>query len=408
LDKLKAITTSPPIPLEGKSSIYFLGTLSLLMALTSLSTDVYLPAMPQMKRDLHANVELTITGFLIGFSFAQIILGPLSDKYGRKPILLIGTLLFILGSIGCAVSNSITEIITCRVIQALGACTGPMLSRAMVRDVYSGKKSAEMMSTLMMLMALAPIMGPLLGGQIIRLGSWHWIFWLLTALGVVVLLLIIGLKETLPATKRLTSSPLDTFLKYRYLLTHRTFMRYTLCVTFFYVGAYAFIAGSPFVYINYFGINPQHYGWLFALNVLGLMIVSFINKRLVQKYSLPFLLRVSTAIAMTAGLALALLVRLDIGGIYAIILLVLIFFSMNGVISATSTVAALEDVPEIAGTASALLGSLQYGSGILSTLLLSHFDNGTPWTMSWIIAASAIAAFLTVVPFSRKKPNSCI
>jgi DHA1 family bicyclomycin/chloramphenicol resistance-like MFS transporter len=391
--------------LEGKSSIYFLGTLSVLMALTSLSTDIYLPAMPQMKRDLNADVELTITGFLIGFSIAQIILGPLSDKYGRKPVLLLGILLFILGSIGCAISGSITQIVICRIIQALGACTGPMLSRAMVRDVYSGKKSAEMMSTLMMLMALAPIIGPLLGGQIIRLGSWHWIFWLLTALGAMMLLLILGLKETLPASKRLKASPLETFKNYAYLLKHRSFMRYTLCVTFFYIGAYAFIAGSPFVYIEYFHINPQHYGWLFALNVLGLMIVSFLNKKLVQKYCLLFLLRCSTGIAMTAGIALSLLVRFDIGGIYSIILMVLIFFSMNGVISATATVSALNDVPEIAGTASALLGSLQYGSGILSTLLLSYFDNGTPWTMSWIIAISAVAAFLMVAPFSKRQAS---
>jgi len=162
------------------------------------------------------------------------------------------------------------------------------------------------------------------------------------------------------------------------------------------VGVYAFVAGSPFVYITYFHVEPQYYGWLFAVNILGVMALSFVNRTLVNRYSLDALLRVSTGIAMVAALALGIFAKFDIGGMYGIAFPIFFFLSMNGIVAASATAAALDDVPEMAGAASALLGSLQYGSGILSTLLLTLFASGTPWTMSWIIAVFALAAVITV------------
>ncbi|WP_321345602.1 multidrug effflux MFS transporter [uncultured Draconibacterium sp.] len=370
-----------------------------LMAFTSLSTDIYLPAMPQMQLDLQGDIELTVTGFLIGFAIAQIIWGPISDRYGRKMPLVIGLILFIIGSVGCALSETIGQILVARVVQALGACVGPMLSRAMVRDMLDSKKAAEMLSTLMILMALAPIFGPLIGGQMLKFTSWQSIFWLLTIIGAVMLISLKKLPETLPEQNRQSTSLLNAFKKYGVLLRNRRFMAYTLCVSFFYVGVYAFVAGSPEIYITYFGVDPQHYGWLFALNVFGIVSLSFANRILVRKFSLDLLLRVATAIAMVAGLVLVVLVKLQIGGIYGVVVPVFFFFSMNGIIAATTTAAALDKVPEMAGAAAALLGSLQYGSGILSTLLLTLFgDNqGSPWTMSWIIALFGVASAGTVL-----------
>ena len=370
-----------------------------LMAFTSLSTDIYLPAMPQMQLDLQGDIELTVTGFLIGFAIAQIIWGPISDRYGRKMPLVIGLILFMIGSVGCALSETIGQILAARVVQALGACVGPMLSRAMVRDMLDSKKAAEMLSTLMILMALAPIFGPLIGGQMLKFTSWQSIFWLLTIIGAVMLISLKKLPETLPEQNRQSTSLLNAFKKYGVLLRNRRFMAYTLCVSFFYVGVYAFVAGSPEIYITYFGVDPQHYGWLFALNVFGIVSLSFANRILVHKFSLDLLLRVATAIAMVAGLVLVVLVKLQIGGIYGVVVPVFFFFSMNGIIAATTTAAALDKVPEMAGAAAALLGALQYGSGILSTLLLTLFgDNqGSPWTMSWIIALFGVASAGTVL-----------
>ncbi|EHL81320.1 Bcr/CflA family multidrug efflux MFS transporter [Citrobacter portucalensis] len=386
-----------PVTTASQTGLTFILILSGLMAFTSLSTDIYLPAMPTMAEDLHGNVELTITGFLIGFTIAQLIWGPISDHMGRRKPLFIGMVLFIIGSAGCALSTSITQIVFWRVFQALGACTGPMLARAMIRDLFARTRAAQMLSTLVLVMAIAPIAGPLIGGQIIRLSTWHSIFWLLVVIGALMFISLNWLPETLPEDKRVKASLAGAFRNYRSLLTNRRFMRYTLSLTFYYVGAYAFITGSPFVYISYYHVDPQHYGWLFALNIIGVMAMSVVNRRLVQRHALEQLLKYATLLAALAAVVLALLVKLESGGVVAIIITVFLFFSMNGIIAATSTAAALDAVPNIAGSASALIGALQYGSGIISSLLLAAFSDGTPWTMAWIIALftllSAVLAF---------------
>ncbi|NGX85870.1 multidrug effflux MFS transporter [Rahnella sp. Lac-M11] len=384
----------------GKTTgLTFVLILSALMAFTSLSTDIYLPAMPLMAKDLQGDVELTITGFLIGFCIAQLIWGPVSDHFGRRLPLFIGMVLFVIGSAGCALSTDIGQIVFWRVFQALGACTGPMLARAMIRDLFSRTRAAQMLSTLMIIMAIAPIAGPLLGGQMIKVTSWHSIFWLLAVIGTLMLISLFWLPETLPEEKRVKASLRSAFRNYYTLLSNTQYMRFTLCLTFYYVAAYAFITGSPFVYITYFGVEPQHYGWLFAVNIVGLMAVSMVNRRLVHRYPLETLLRFAVCIAMLAALMLALATGAGIGGIGLIAAAVFVFFAMNGVIAATSTAAALDAVPNVAGSASALMGSLQYGSGIISSLLLALLSDGTPWTMGWIIAvftvASAVMALTT-------------
>ncbi|KAB8308973.1 Bcr/CflA family efflux MFS transporter [Rouxiella chamberiensis] len=384
----------------GKTTgLTFVLILSALMAFTSLSTDIYLPAMPLMAKDLQGDAELTITGFLIGFCIAQLIWGPVSDHFGRRLPLFIGMVLFVIGSAGCALSTDIGQIVFWRVFQALGACTGPMLARAMIRDLFSRTRAAQMLSTLMIIMAIAPIAGPLLGGQMIKVTSWHSIFWLLAVIGTLMLISLFWLPETLPEEKRVKASLRSAFRNYYTLLSNTQYMRFTLCLTFYYVAAYAFITGSPFVYITYFGVEPQHYGWLFAVNIVGLMAVSMVNRRLVHRYPLETLLRFAVCIAMLAALMLALATGAGIGGIGLIAAAVFVFFAMNGVIAATSTAAALDAVPNVAGSASALMGSLQYGSGIISSLLLALLSDGTPWTMGWIIAvftvASAVMALTT-------------
>lgn len=390
-----------PVATASHTGLTFILILSGLMAFTSLSTDIYLPAMPTMAEDLHGNVELTITGFLIGFTIAQLIWGPISDHMGRRKPLFIGMVLFIIGSAGCALSTSITQIVFWRVFQALGACTGPMLARAMIRDLFARTRAAQMLSTLVLVMAIAPIAGPLIGGQIIRLSTWHSIFWLLVVIGALMFISLNWLPETLPEEKRVKASLAGAFRNYRSLLTNGRFMRYTLSLTFYYVGAYAFITGSPFVYISYYHVDPQHYGWLFALNIVGVMAMSVVNRRLVQRHALEQLLKYATMLAALAAVALALLVKLESGGVVAIIITVFLFFSMNGIIAATSTAAALDAVPNIAGSASAQIGALQYGSGIISSLLLTAFSDGTPWTMAWIIALFTLLSAILALRAKR-------
>lgn len=379
---------------NAASGPLFILILSGLMAFASLSTDIYLPAMPVMAAELQGDAELTITGFLIGFAVAQLIWGPIGDRLGRRTPLFIGMVLFIIGSVGCALSVSIDQIIFWRVFQALGACTGLMLARAMVRDLFARTRAAQMLSTLTIVMAIAPIIGPLLGGQLISVTSWHAIFWLLAGIGLLMLLALRWLPETLPPERRQQGSPLKAFHHYGQLLRNRIFIRYTLSLTCYYVAAYAFITGSPDVYIRYFGVEPQHYGWLFAVNILGLMTMSLVNRRLVQRYALGDLLKVALVVASLAMVAMAFSVKLHHGGLVGIALCVFLFFSMNGVIAATSTAAALDEAGEFAGSASAFIGALQYGSGIVSSLLLAGLHDGTPWTMTWIMGAFTLVSLL--------------
>ena len=379
----------------------FVAILSALMAFTSLSTDIYLPAMPVMAAELQGDIELTITGFLIGFALAQLVWGPISDHLGRRLPLFIGMVLFVIGSLGCARSTSIGEIVFWRIFQAMGACTGPMLARAMIRDLFSRTRAAQMLSTLIIVMAIAPIAGPLMGGQIIRFTSWHAIFGLLAVIGVLMFLSLYFLPETLPVEKRAPASLSGAFRNYMALLKNAPFMHYTLSLTFFYVAAYAFITGSPRVYISYYGIDPQYYGWLFAVNIVGVMGMSVINRKLVQRHPLDTLLKAAVTVATLAVVMLAVMVKLHLGGIIAVVIGVFLFFSMNGIIAATSTAAALDEVPGMAGSASALIGSLQYGSGIVSSLLLALFNDGTPWTMAWIMALFTLASAAIIV-FQRQ------
>ncbi|EDS7422705.1 multidrug effflux MFS transporter [Salmonella enterica subsp. houtenae] len=379
----------------------FIILLSALMALTSLSTDIYLPAMPIMARALHGDAELTITGFLIGFTLAQLIWGPVSDHLGRKIPLFIGMVLFVAGSVGCATSTTMMQMVFWRVFQAMGACTGPMLARAMIRDLFSRSRAAQMLSTLMIVMAIAPIGGPLLGGLIIKFSTWPMIFWLLSATGVVMFLALLTLPETLPEERRVQATLKGAFGNYVFLLKNRRFMRYTLSLTSYYMAVYAFIAGSPLVYISYYGVSPQHYGWLFAVNIVGVMLLSTINRKLVQRHSLDALLRASLSLAAIAAILLTLAAGLKTGGIAFLVVMMFITFSMNGVIAAASTAAALDEVPEIAGSASALIGALQYGSGIVSTGLLALFSDNTPWTMSWIIGLFTTAGALLALTAKR-------
>ena len=384
-----------------KRSLSFLLILSALMAFTSLSTDIYLPAMPTMEKQLGGNAELTITGFLTGFAIAQLIWGPISDRIKRKLPLFIGMVLFVIGSVGCALSESMSAVVFWRIFQAVGACVGPMLSRAMIRDSFAQSQAAQMLSTLTIIMAIAPIAGPFIGGGLLKVASWHWIFWLLAMIGVLMFTAIFKLPETLPTEKRASGSVWNAFKNYRTLFTNGIFMRYTLSVTFFYVAAYAFITGSPFVYIDYFGVAEQNYGFLFG--IIGIMGLSFLNRKLVSRFALSKLLVVSSLVAFVASAVFFVLAWANRGGIWSVIVPMFVMFSMNGIIAACANAAALAAVPNpIAGSAAALLGSLQYGSGIVSSLLLAAFSSGTPFTMAWIIVLFVgLSAVMAVWQWAR-------
>ena len=381
----------------SRNSWLFIVILSLLMATTSLSTDIYLPAMPEMAKELQGNAELTITGFLIGFALAQLFWGPISDKFGRKIPLYIGVVLFTIGSVGCAFASSMPELVAWRVFQAFGACVGPMLSRAMIRDLFERSKAAAMLSTLAIVMAAAPIVGPLVGGQLVVLSSWRAIFALLVLIGIIMFISVMFLPETHDESRRNKGPISKNFKNYAVLLKNWGFMKYTLCVTFFYIAAYAFIAGSPHVYIDLFGVAPEHFGYLFGLNIIGIAIMSAFNRRLVNVMKLENLLRYATWFAVAAVIITIGLMALGFTSLPLLVIGVFAFFSMNGIVAAVTNAIALDKAGNMAGAAAALLGALQYGSGIVSTLLLAVLPSGSAWPMMGIIAMFIILSAAVVV-----------
>lgn len=278
------MTSSSSVPAHpdsygAKRTLLLYITLSALMACTALATDIFLPGVPEITAELGSGEELMITSFLLGFASAQLILGPVSDRVGRKIPLSAGMIVFALGAAWCAVADTMPELIIARILQAVGACTGPMLARAIVRDLYEGTRAAQVLSTLMLIMALAPILGPLMGGFLVVAGGWRWTFWAIAAVALIIFGLILFLPESLPPAKRDSGSILSAFVNYPVLFRNGPFMRYVLCVCFYYISIYAFITNSSTVYITHFGVDPRYYGLLFGMNMIGVMSLTAFNKR---------------------------------------------------------------------------------------------------------------------------------
>jgi len=389
-----------PADVSRSTSLRVLLILSALMSFASVSTDVYLPAMPTIAEDLHAaggRVELTLSAFLIGFSLGQLIWGPIGDRYGRRPPIVVGLALFILGSAGCALSQDIGQMMGWRVVQAIGACSGPVLARAMVRDLYTREHSARMLSTLILIMGVAPLVGPLMGAQILVVWSWRGIFWTLVLLGGLTLFALRALPETL-APERRSHRPLSgVFGVYLSLARDPKLIGYALSGGFFYAGIYAFIAGTPFAYIDYYGVSPQGYSLLFSVNIVGMMLANYLNSRLVMRLGSERLFRLGTWIVALSGVVLALNARLGWGGLAGLAVPIFFFLSMNGFIVANSVAGALAAFPDRAGAASSLVGAMHYGSGILSAALVGWCSDGSPWAMGWVMGVSGVGCVMTAV-----------
>lgn len=306
----------------------------------------------------------------------------------------IGLVLFVIGSAGCALAGSVWTMIGWRVVQAAGACAGVVLARAMVRDLFEGDRAAQMLSTLMTVMAIAPLLGPIVGGQILALAGWRAIFWTLVAVGLATLVALFTLPETLPQ-KRRNHEPLTSALaRYGELCRNRRLLGYAGAGGFLYAGMFAYIAGTPFAYITYYHVSPRLYGLLFGVGVVGIMAANIVNSRLVTRFSSDLLLMRGIGIAALAGVALAIAAWTKLGGLVGLVLPLFVFVSMAGFIVANSIAGALADFPERAGAVSALVGAMHYGSGIVGSALVGALADGTPKPLGWVIALCGIGSLL--------------
>lgn len=374
--------------------------LSTMMAFGPLSIDMYLPALPEIGRDLAASpasVQMSLSGFFLGFGIGQLVWGPLGDRIGRRGPIAAGIALFVVGSVGCALTGDATHLAMWRFVQALGSCAGPVLARAMVRDLYPQDQAARMLSLMMLIMSVAPMAAPLVGGQVLAHFGWRAIFLGLAGFGVLAMAALFTIPESLPASRRSGASIPGMAFGYVRLLGNRRYLAYSLSGAFFFGGLFAYIAGTPFVYIEHFGVAPELYGLLFGLNVVGMMIFNVVNRRLVQTIGSDRVLRAGAVAGAVFAVVLAVAGVTGTFGLLGIVVPLFAYLSMTGLIAANAMAGAMSVNPAMAGAASGLAGTLQFGVGALTAALIGWLADGTPAPMVLVIGGMGIAAALAAL-----------
>jgi len=384
----------PAFRFGPRGRIFIFGFLS---AMAPLSIDIYLPALPMLRQALAADETqtlLTLSAFFVGFGVGQLVLGPLSDRFGRKSPLLAGLVVYVIASAGCALGTSMSAVVFWRAVQAFGGSVVPTAVQAMVRDLYDRNESARVLSLNLLVTASAPVIAPLLGGQVLLLFDWRAIFWVLVAFGAVSFLVALALPETLSESRRQEAHPLAMLLGYVELFRSRRYVGYVTCSTLYFWCLFAFIAGSPFVYIEYFGVPPQYYGFLFGINTIGMMTSSYINSRIVVQRGADRLLRIACAIGAAGSVVL---LAVSVGGFGAaagIALPLFVVLSLVTMVASNAVSGALSVFPNRAGAAAAMAGALQFGGGAFASAMVGALADGTPRPMTIIICAGAVGSLL--------------
>lgn len=366
------------------------------VALGPLATDMYLPALPELGNAFAADtgqVQLTLSIYMIGFALAQLVCGPLADRFGRKPIMLGGLLLFALASVGCALAETIEALVFCRFLQALGGSAGPVLGRAAVRDIHSPRDAGRIMAILAAIMAIAPAIAPTVGGALLAGFGWPAIFLTLGGYALVVGAVIgFGLPEPLKPEYRQSLRPTVLARNYWTVLCDRSFQGYALTNALIFSGLFAFLSGASFVLIDFLGVSPTAFGAYFSVMVFGYIIGSFLAARMSRQHTSDQLLRLGLMVSVIGGLLMATLAWSGVFSKAAVILPQAIFMIGVGMVLPQTMAGALAPFPHMAGSASALFGFIQMASAAGAGVLVGHLHNGTSQVMATIIAGCALAA----------------
>lgn len=389
-------TPFPPETVKGLPGwLILLGALN---AIGPLSIDMYLPGLPAIANDLHTHagaMQRTLALFFIGLSLGQLFYGPSSDRFGRKPPLYVGLTLYAVASIGCALAADVHALTFWRFVQGLGGCAGIVIPRAVVRDRCDALGMARALSMLMLVMGLAPILAPLLGNAVMALFSWRVIFIFQAFFGLSCLLLVIfGMRETHDSRN---AAPLRlgyVLRNYGGLFKEGRFLRPALAGVLAQGGLFAYVVGSPFVLIEIYGIPATMFGWVFGVNAVGLIAGSQVNARLVRRLPLPVIMRRALwTVAITTVLSIVAQL-LGLLSLPAILLCLLICVTSLSFISPNTSALALQHQAHRAGTASALLGSMQFGMGAIAGLAMSLWHRADALPLLSVIAACGVGALL--------------
>lgn len=387
---------------------FVLGSLS---AFGPLSIDMYLPALPNLGKDFHASpsvVQLSLTFFLLGISSGQLFSGPLSDVRGRRKPLLIGLIIYFIVSLLCVFSTSIWTLIVLRFIQGLSASAGVVISRAVVRDLYSGTELTKFFALLALVNGVAPIMAPVIGAQLLRFVPWQGVFIVLSLIGVIMFFVVLfGLPETLHIDRRSTGGVKNTIVTFRNLILDRNFIGYALVQSLVFSGMFAYISGSPFVVQNIYGATPQIFSLIFAINGLGIMIASQVTGKLAGRIHESKLLVFGLGMSWIGAFILFIFLsfRLDL-----IFILLPLFFVVSsvGMVNTAGFSLAMQKHGKSAGSASALLGVLSLASGAIVAPLVGIGGGQSAIPMGVVIVCVSSGAVLSYLFLVRKAKATTI
>ena len=372
--------------------------LAALTAIGPLSTDMYLPSLPSIAVDLQtgtAQVGLTISAYLIGFATGQIVYGPISDRHGRKPVLIAALALYTAASLICALSTSIEMLIVARVLQALGGSGGVVLTRAVVRDLYAGARAGRELSLIGSVMALAPVLAPLAGGFLQTVSGWRSVFFFLFGTGVVVAVVIWRLlPETLAERAEQPLSLRATIESYSIVGRNRRYLAYLGVGSLSFGGLFAWISGSSFVLQNLYGLTPFAYGFYFAIGSVGYMMGTTLAAHLVLRLGIDTTLGLgSTALAL-GGSAMAAAVALGLTSAISLALPVAVFLAGLGMVLPQSIAGAMQPFPERAGAASSLFGFVQQSGAALCGVMVVSLLNKSAWPLAGTVAVMGCTSLL--------------
>jgi len=385
--------------------ILILGSLA---ALGPLSIDMYLPAFPDMSRSFDASaslIQLSLTACMLGMALGQLIVGPLSDVRGRKRPLMIALLAYLLASLACAMAPTIEVLIALRFVQGAAGASGIVISRAIVRDLFEGPELTRFFAALSLVNGTAPILAPVIGGQILRFGDWHFVFYLLAILSTLMLLaVVLRLPETLPLERRVEGNLTTTLKTFGRLLTDRVFIGYAFAQAFVMGAMFAYISGSPFVLQNIYGASPQQFSFLFGLNGIGIILAAQIAGRLAGRVDSERLMRISLTIVASASILLFLALTLTDQLIFVMIPLFFVVSSV-GLISTLGFTLAMQNYGSTAGSASALLGLLPMLVGSLVSPLVGIMGEQSAVPMGLIIMTLDCLALVLYYGLIVRRPN---
>lgn len=399
---------SVPAPLGNRKLIVLLVALS---AFGPLSMSIYTPSMTTIGHALMASdedVKLTLTTFLIGFSAGQLFYGPLSDRFGRKPVLLIGVAIYTLAGLACAFAASIDTLILLRLFHGLGVCSGSVVSRAVTRDIFGATGSARVMAFVSLGINVAPALAPIIGGYLTALFGWQAIFLVLAAFGAIIFVVVaFGLRESNPYLGQ-SAGILGTVRQAGPMLVHARFLGFALAISSIFAAMFAYIVGSPFVLMNKLGLSPAEYGYWLLTSVAAFTTGSFIATRTVSLLPLPRCILLGLSVAIVGAIAMLGLALSGVFSVGAIIWPYVLVALGCGMTMAPAMAGSVNQFPRQAGTASSIMGTLQMGAAAASTAVVTAFTDGSQLPMIWTLAGCLLFGLATTIlllrPFRADPP----